>query len=181
MSRRHVGRTGVSGLPAAWQQRLFPQTGWFRVSRRGVPEPRLLETVRLHLLPDQAQLRCLRRLSTCLRAGEALAHNDGDMPLDIRDCLMDLCASLRARYLSSTAGEDAVHSTAAHARSAHGSAALTNEQAASIVVSGELACLAEWETCLSSQSPHDLVQQALLTWSGACQQGRGKTARANHA
>ena len=176
MCRRGVGRTGVSELPAAWQQRLFPRSGWFQVSRRGVSEPRLLETVRLHLLPEQAQLRTLRRISTCLRTGEALAYADQDVPLDIRGCLMDLCVSLRAHHSLSTVGEDAVRRTAAHARSVCGSAALTNEQAASIVVSGELDCLAEWKTGLSSQSPHDLAQQAMLTWSVTCQQGRGTRA-----
>ena len=169
LARRHAGRTGASQLPAVWQQRLFPRSGWFRVSQKGIPEPCLLETIRLHLLPEQAQLQSLRRLSTCLRTGEAVAHDAQDVPLAIRDCLMDLCASLRARHGLFGAGEDAVHRAAAHARSACRSAALTNEQSASIVVSGELGCLTQWETRVALQKPRSLVEQAMLTWSAACQ------------
>ena len=179
LCRRRLGRPGVSQLPAPWQQRLFPRSGWFRVSQEGVPEPRLLETVRLHLLPEQAQLRALRRVSTCLRTGQALACDERDVPYGVRAYLLDLCASLRARYSLSKAGEDAVRRTATHARSTCKSAVLTNEQAASIVISGELDCLAQWETRLSSQSPINLVQQAMLTWSVACLQGRGARSRAS--
>ena len=175
--RRRLGRPGVSELPAPWQQRLFPRSGWFRVSQEGVPEPRLLETVRLHLLTEQEQLRALRRVSTCLRTGEALACDERDVPYGVLCYLQDLCASLRARYSLSKAVEDSVRRAGAHARSTCKSAVLTNEQAASIVVMGELDCLAQWETGLSSQSPINLVQQAVLTWSEACPQGRRARAR----
>ena len=177
LCRRRLGRPGVSELPAPWQQRLFPRSGWFRVSQQGVPEPRLLETVRLHLLTEQEQLRALRRVSTCLRTGKALVCDERDVPYGVRDYLLDLCASLRAGYSLSKAGEDAVRRAAAHARSTCKSAVLTNEQAASIVVTGELDCLAQWETGLSSQSPINLVQQVMLTWSEACPQGRRARAR----
>ena len=52
---------------ATWQQHLIPRSGWFRVDSAGVPEARFLETLRLHLLPEQDLLRFLRRLSTCFK------------------------------------------------------------------------------------------------------------------
>lgn len=157
----------ASAIPPAWCDHLLPRSGWFRVNAKGLPEPRLLETVRLHLLPEEALLRFLRRLSASLKSGDHLTCEDGDDPADLIDCLESLCERRRAQYGLSSAEVGSTHSSAVHAKEAFRSATLDNQQAASIVVSGELHCLAQLETHLRACTPSAITQQALSFWQKA--------------
>ena len=161
---RQGGSKAASVIPTTWQERLLPRSGWFRVSAAGAPEPRLLEAVRVHCLPEQ-DLQCfLRRLSTCYRKGEALTCGTHDIPESLSESLQSVIEARRAKYELSGAHSISIHDTAAHARSNGSSATLSSQQAASIVVSGELQCLEKLEEFLSSKSPQALVEHCLSAW-----------------
>ena len=154
----------ASVIPTAWQERLFPRCGWFWVSAAGVPEPRLLEAVRLHCLPEQDFWRVLRRLSACQRSGDAPTCEARDVPAGFRECLQFVVRARREQFGLSGDQSKSIHETAAHAKRAGSSATLGNEQAGSIVVSGELHCLDKLDKYISSTSPESLVQQSLTVW-----------------
>ncbi len=159
------GRTEtISVIPTAWQSRLFPESGWFRVNAAGVPEPQLLEAVRLHLLPEQDLSHFLRRLSACLKSGEGLRYKKSDIPIDFIECLRSYIRERKAQYGLSDADSNSIHEIAAHARSTCSSASLSNQQAASIVISGELYCLEKVEAFLSSLQSNALVERGLSAW-----------------
>ena len=161
---RRADTKAASAVPAAWQDRLYPRSGWFRVSAAGVPEPRLLEVVRLHCLPEQ-DLRCfLRRLSSCHEAGQALTCRNEDTPEGFSECLEFIVKARRAQYGLLGAQSKSIQAIAAHARSAGFSKSLSRQQAASIVISGELHCLEKLEQYLSSVSPGSLAERALSAW-----------------
>ena len=160
---RQGNAKAASVIPTAWQERLFPRSGWFRVSAAGVPEPRLLEAVRVHCLPEQDLRSFLRRLSTC-RNGEALTCGDSDIPAGLSQCLHSVIKARRAQFGLSGGHSNSIHETAAHAKSTYSSATLSNQQAASIVISGELQCLDKLEGYLSSKSPQALVEHSLSAW-----------------
>ena len=151
-------------VPAAWQERLFPRSGWFRVSAAGVPEPRPLEAVRLHCLPEQDLWRFFRRLSACYRTGKALTCVEHDIPAGFSQCLHFIIRACRAQFKLSEAERKSVHESCSQAKSTGSSASLSNCQAASIVVSGELHCLEKLDKYISSLSPQSLVEQSLSAW-----------------
>lgn len=150
-------------IGATWQQHLLPRTGWFRVDSAGVPEARLLETLRLHLLPEQDLLRFLRRLSTCFRSREPLACEACDIPKGFVETLRRICSARRGQYGLSGASAESIHQSAAAAKKI-ASVHLSNQQAADIIVSRELQCLEQLEEYLSRTSAQAIVERAMLVW-----------------
>ena len=148
---------------ATWQQHLLPRSGWFRVDSAGVPEARLLETLRLHLLPEQDLLRFLRRLSTCFRSREPLACEACDIPKGFVETLRRICSARRGQYGLSGANAESIYQSAAAAKKI-ASVHLSNQQAADMIVSRELQCLEQLEEYLSRTSAQAIVKRAMLVW-----------------
>ena len=129
---RRAGAKAASAIPAAWQECLYPRSGWYRVSAAG--------------------------------AGQALTCRDEDTPEGFSECLEFIVKARRAHYGLLGAQSKSIQAIAAHARSAGSSKSLSRQQAASIVISGELHCLEKLEQYLSSLSPASLAERALSAW-----------------
>ena len=148
-----------------WQQRLLPRNGWFRVDSAGVPEARLLETVRLHLLPEQDLLRFLRRLSKCFESREPLACEACDIPKGLVESLRRICLARRGQYGLSGAEAESIYQSAAAAKKVTSPGVrLSNQQAADIVVSRELQCLEQLEEYLSRTPMQAIAERAMSVW-----------------
>lgn len=86
------------------------------------------------------------------------------MPTGFRECLQFIIKACKAQYGLSGAQRIRVHETAVHAKRTGLSASLSNQQAASVVVSGELQCLEKLEDYLTFMSPQSLVEHSLSAW-----------------
>ena len=162
---RQVRSSPTMSNATTWQQCLLPRSGWFRVDSAGVPEARLLETVRLHLLPEQDLLRFLRRLSTCFRFQETPACEACNIPKGLVDSLRHICSARRGQYGLSGADAESIHRSAAAAKELTSSSVrLSNQQAADIVVSRELQCLEQLEEYLSRTSMQAIAKRAMSVW-----------------